>query len=133
AGVDDLEEGLQIGRVAVDTAGTGLGILAADTHDVLGAVLLAELDPAEVAGEEQADLVDEGVVGVAVAAADFQLEVAAVLDPAVGHAVGVDEDLVVHEEVVVTVACAVGVGVFGRRLDAELGVAAVSDLDAADL
>ena len=39
----------QVRRVAVDAAGTGLGVRATDSHDVLGAVLAAKLDPAEAA------------------------------------------------------------------------------------
>ena len=131
AGVEDLELD-QVGRVAVDAAGAGLGVRAADAHDVVGAVLLAELDPAEVAREVQPDLVDEGVVEVAQAAADLELELAAVEDAALGRAVGVDEDLVVHEEGVVAVVVRVGERVLGGRADAELGVAAEHDLDAAD-
>ena len=69
-------------------------------------------------------------VGVAVAAADLELDLAAIQEATVGRAVGVDEDLIVHEEEVVTVRT-----LHERlaRLAAELGIAAELDLEAADV
>ena len=131
-GIFELNE-VEVRDVAIDTAGTGLGVLSADVHQLLGAVAPAELEPPEVAREEQCSLVDFGHLGVTIkaAGAHFQDDRAAVQDTALGRAVGFDEQLIVHEEGVSLVTLA-GDGVLGARLHAKLGGAAEHHLDAAD-
>ena len=68
--------------------------------------LEAELDAAEIAGEEQGRLIDESVEGIAIeaAGADFDPDLAAVQDAALGRAVRLEMDLIVHPEAVLAVA-----------------------------
>ena len=80
--VDDAPS--QVVGVAVDAAGAGLSILAADEHDVVGAVLASKLDPAEAVREEQVDLVDEDVARDVLVALTRGLGAAAGLDLDVG-------------------------------------------------
>ena len=123
----------RFGAVAVEAAGAGLRFRAADEHDVLGTVFQTELPAAEVAREEQRRLIGRSVEGIAVeaAAAEVDPDLAAIEDAAVGRAVGLEMDLVVHAEGVpaVTPVVAVRDRVPGARLDEELGVAAEHDLD----
>ena len=118
----------QVVGVAVDAARAGLRVLAAGQHHVLGAVLAAELDPAEAAREEQIDLVDEGVLIVGLAAAELDLDIGAVGQASVRGPGRLDVDLVVHEEGVAAVPVALK-GLVGRAFGAKLGVAAESDFD----